>query len=208
MTLQPKTQGRTLLVATKNKGKAREFAELLGSGWRVETLLDRSELQEGVEDGATFPENAEKKARAVGRQVGPAVYVLADDSGLEVDALGGAPGVYSARYAGEPKDDARNNAKLLAALEAVPDGRRGAQFRCSLCLAQGDAVVATADGICRGRLLRAPRGSDGFGYDPLFVPEEGGGTLTFAEMPSEAKHALSHRGRAMRTMARRIAALP
>lgn len=202
MTLQPKT----LLVATKNKGKAREFAELLGAGWTVQTLLDRPDLEEGVEDGATFEANAEKKARAVGRQVGPDVYVLADDSGLEVDALGGAPGVYSARYAGEPKSDARNNAKLVEALKGIAPEKRGAQFRCSLCLAKGDAVVATADGVCRGTLVLEPRaiGDFGFGYDPHFVPDESDRTKTFAEMPSEAKHALSHRGQAMRKMAERL----
>ncbi len=194
-------QSKTLLVATKNKGKAREFAELLGPGWAVETLLDRPDLVEGVEDGATFPENAEKKARAVSRQVGPEVYVLADDSGLEVDALNGEPGVYSARYAGEPRSDARNNEKLAAALGGIAPEKRGAQFRCSLCLAKDDKVVATADGVCRGSLVLGPRGTDGFGYDPHFIPDDSDRTRTFAEMPSEAKHALSHRGQALRMMA-------
>jgi XTP/dITP diphosphohydrolase len=209
MTLQSKTLPRVLLVATKNKGKAREFAELLGNGWTIQTLLDRPDLQEGVEDGDTFQANAEKKARAVSRQVGPEVYVLADDSGLEVDALNGAPGVYSARYAGEPKNDARNNAKLVEALKGVPEEKRGAQFRCALCLAKGDTVVATADGVCRGSLVSEPRviGDYGFGYDPHFVPNESDRTRTFGEMPPEAKHALSHRGQAMRVMAGEIARL-
>ncbi len=212
MPLQSKTPP-LLLVATKNAGKAREFAELLGKEWRVETLRDHPGLVEGVEDGATFEANAAKKALAIGRQVGGEILVLADDSGLEVDALQGAPGVYSARYAGEsdPKlRDARNNEKLLrelAALKAFPLEQRGAQFRCSLCLVRGEEVLATSDGICRGALLDAPRGGDGFGYDPLFVPVIEGGALaakTFAEMDSDAKHALSHRGKAMAIMAGKI----
>jgi non-canonical purine NTP pyrophosphatase (RdgB/HAM1 family) len=196
---------QTLLIATRNAGKAREFAELLGPGWKVETLADRPDLLEGEEDGVTFEANAAKKAILVSLQAGPGVLILADDSGLEVDALDGAPGVYSARYAGEPKDDARNNAKLLAALAGTPAAQRGAQFRCSLCLAREGEVVAVADGICRGSLIEVPRGSDGFGYDPLFVPE--GGTQTFAEMGSAQKHALSHRGKAMAAMAGQIKAL-
>ncbi|HEY8965370.1 MAG TPA: non-canonical purine NTP pyrophosphatase [Candidatus Methylacidiphilales bacterium] len=202
-----------MLVATKNAGKAREFGELLGGAWRVETLKDRPELVEGVEDGATFEANAAKKALAIGKQLGGGVLVLADDSGLEVDALGGAPGVYSARYAGESDPalrDGRNNAKLLAALDGLPLEKRGAQFRCSLCLVRGEEVVATADGICRGALLDAPRGADGFGYDPLFLPVIEGGALsakTFAEMNSDAKHALSHRGKAMAIMAGKMRAM-
>ena len=196
---------QTLLIATRNAGKAREFAELLGPGWKVETLADRPDLLEGEEDGVTFEANAAKKAVPVSLQAGPGVLVLADDSGLEVDALDGAPGVFSARYAGEPKDDARNNAKLLAALANTPAPQRGAQFRCSLCLAREGEVVAVADGVCRGSLLDGPRGGDGFGYDPLFVPE--GGTQTFAEMGSAQKHALSHRGKAMAAMAGQIKAL-
>ncbi|SDU06805.1 XTP/dITP diphosphohydrolase [Verrucomicrobium sp. GAS474] len=206
MPLQSKTPP-LLLVATNNAGKAREFAELLGQTWRVETLRDHPNLVEGVEDGATFEANAAKKALAIGKQLGPEILVLADDSGLEVDALQGAPGVYSARYAGEsdPKlRDGKNNEKLLGALKDLPLEKRGAQFRCSLCLVRGEEIIATADGICRGALLDGPRGADGFGYDPLFVPVLEGGALsakTFAEMNSDAKHALSHRGKAMALMA-------
>jgi len=205
MALQSKTPVKTLLVATKNKGKAREFADLLGAEWTVVTLLDRPELTEGVEDGVTFQENAAKKAVPISLQVGPEVLVLADDSGLEVDALDGAPGVYSARYAGEadPKlRDGRNNAKLLAALADVSTDQRGAQFRCSLALARNGVVIATADGVCRGRLLAAGRGGEGFGYDPLFVPD--GSELTFSEMPLEQKHRFSHRGKALAAMAARL----
>jgi len=205
MALQSKTLPKTLLVATKNKGKAREFADLLGAEWRVETLLDRPELTEGIEDGVTFQENAAKKAVPISLQIGEGILVLADDSGLEVDFLNGAPGVYSARYAGEPDPklrDGRNNAKLLTALAEVPPDQRGAQFRCSLALALAGKVIATADGVCRGRLLREGRGEDGFGYDPLFVPD--GSELTFSEMPLDQKHRFSHRGKALAAMAARL----
>ena len=197
-------QSKTLLVATKNPGKAREFALLLGNSWKVETLLALPALTEGVEDGATFEENAAKKALAIAAQVGPEVFVLADDSGLEVDALGGAPGVYSARYAGENDPhfrDEANNGKLLAAMKEVPDDNRGAQFRCALCLVKGNEVVATADGVCRGILLDAPYGHEGFGYDPLFVPDGAEQKRTFAEMPLDQKHRFSHRAMAMGKMA-------
>ncbi|MDE1170950.1 MAG: RdgB/HAM1 family non-canonical purine NTP pyrophosphatase [Verrucomicrobium sp.] len=194
-----------LLVATRNAGKAREFAAMLGGQWRVETLLDHPDLPEPVEDGATFQENAAKKALTIAAHVGPEVAVLADDSGLEVDALDGAPGVYSARYAGEPKSDARNNEKLLAALAGVPAIQRGAQFRCSLCLARGGEVTAASDGVCRGAILEAPRGAEGFGYDPLFVPE--GFSQTFAEMDAAAKHAISHRARALEGLAKKLGSL-
>ncbi len=184
---------KTLLIATKNEGKAREFREMLGPGWKVLTLADLPALPDVVEDGVTFEENAIKKALEIG-QVKKSL-VLADDSGLEVDALGGAPGVYSARFAGEPSNDAKNNALLLRKLMGVQVSKRGAQFRCVLALANGKKLLHTFEGICRGRILTLPKGRGGFGYDPLFVPE--GYSESFAQLGAEAKHQLSHRGKAM-----------
>ncbi len=184
-----------LLVATGNRGKAREFADLLGADWDILTLNDLPPAPEVEETGDTFLANATLKAMAHASFDG---WVVADDSGLEVDILQGAPGTRSARFAGEPKDDARNNAKLLAALADIPAHQRDAQFRCVLVLARAGEVVATAEGIVRGTILDAPRGSGGFGYDPLFQPE--GETRSMAELPPEAKHALSHRGRAVRAL--------
>jgi XTP/dITP diphosphohydrolase len=184
----------SIFIATANAGKAREFQEMLGGAWEVRTLGDLPEVPEIVEDGATFEANALIKVRALADwRAGP---VLADDSGLEVDALGGAPGVHSARYAGRHGDDAGNNHKLLAALAGVPPERRGAQFRCVLVVRMPDGMEQSFQGLCRGRILEAPRGGGGFGYDPLFVPE--GESRTLAELAPAAKHALSHRGQALR----------
>lgn len=197
---------RPLVFATRNKGKLVELRALL-PGVVVRSLdeLDHA-VPEVVEDQDTFAGNASKKAREVARATGcPA---LADDSGLEVDALGGAPGVWSARYAGEPSNDAANNAKLLAALAGVPPERRTARFRAVLALADpagplGDRVI-TADGACEGVILDAPRGTGGFGYDPLFFAPELG--QTFAEAGVGPKSDLSHRARAMRAMRQQLLA--
>ncbi|MGN6103800.1 MAG: non-canonical purine NTP pyrophosphatase [Kofleriaceae bacterium] len=157
-------------------------------------------IPEVDEDADTFVGNAAKKAREVSQATG--LPALADDSGLEVDALGGAPGVWSARYAGPDADAAANNAKLLAALAGVPPGQRGARFRAVLALADvtgalGDQVI-TSEGACDGEILEAPRGSGGFGYDPLFwVPELG---MSMAELGSARKGEISHRARAMRAI--------
>jgi XTP/dITP diphosphohydrolase len=183
-----------LLIATANPGKAREFQEMLGTDWTVRTLRDLPGMPDIVEDGATFEENARIKALALPFDG----LVLADDSGLEVDALDGAPGVCSARYAGEPKDDRRNLEKLLQVMEPVPDDRRGAQFRCVLVLARGGRVVHVTEGICRGRIARVATGDGGFGYDPVFIPD--GRSESFGVLSSEVKHALSHRGAALRRM--------
>jgi non-canonical purine NTP pyrophosphatase (RdgB/HAM1 family) len=185
---------RKILIATANQGKAREFQEMIGHSWQVHTLKDLPTVPEIVEDGNTFEANALIKATALVPYFdGP---ILADDSGLEVDALGGAPGVYSARYAGEHGNDAANNAKLLREMETVPDHRRGAQFHCVLAWVEEGRVRGTFNGICRGSILHQPLGKNGFGYDPLFVPE--GLDQTMAELDPEQKHALSHRGKAMR----------
>ena len=161
---------RCILAATKNAGKLREIEAVLGDlGVAFITLADIGEVPEAVEDGATFAANAAAKARHYSRLTGR--WTLADDSGLEVDALEGAPGVYSARYAG-PHDDDANNAKLVANLADVPPERRTARFRCALALADGERILASATGTIEGRIIDTPRGQNGFGYDPHFlVPE-------------------------------------
>lgn len=182
-----------LLVATRNAHKVDEIRALLAVPSLV--LVSAAELPglpDIEEDGATFRENAARKARLSAAAAG--LWALADDSGLEVDALDGAPGVQSARYAGTHGDDAANNRKLLAALEHAADRR--AQFRCALALAAPDGRLWELEGCCRGRILPAPRGRNGFGYDPLFIPD--GDTRSFAEMPPAEKNRLSHRARALR----------
>ena len=187
---------RRILIATGNTKKGRELAEILGSTWSVSTLKDLAVVPEIVEDGLTFQENAVKKALTVA-QVHEGL-ILADDSGLEVDALSGAPGVRSARFAGEPSNDARNNTLLLEKLQGLPVAKRGAQFHCVLALVEKGSLLKTFSGICRGQILNAPGGDGGFGYDPLFVPD--GYSQTFAELPAATKHQLSHRGQAMRQL--------
>lgn len=195
---------RPLVFATRNRGKLVELRELL-PGIEVRSL-DDIDVPEVIEDADTFAGNAAKKAREVSQATG--LPALADDSGLEVDALGGAPGVYSARYAGEGHNDAANNAKLLAALAAVPSEKRTARFRAVLALADvtgplGTEVI-TADGACEGTILEAPRGTGGFGYDPLFFAPELG--MTFAEAGVGPKSDLSHRARAMKAIRDRLLA--
>lgn len=187
----------SILIATGNAGKAREFQEMIGHAWDVKTLKDLPQVPEIIEDGATFEANAVKKARALAGVWDS--WILADDSGLEVDALDGAPGVYSARYAGVHGDDAANNRKLLQELAGVPDARRGAQFHCVLALMHRGEIVGTFNGICRGRILHGARGTNGFGYDPLFQPD--GFDRTMAELTPAEKHAISHRGQAMQKAA-------
>ena len=199
------TAPRPLVFATRNRGKLVELRELLPELPEVLSIDEAAArlgrpIPEVVEDADTFEGNAVKKAREVSRATGwPA---LADDSGLEVDALGGAPGVRSARYAGADGDTAANNAKLLAALAGVPSERRTARFRAVLALADaagplGDDAL-TAHGVCDGVILDAPRGTAGFGYDPLFLYPPLG--QTFAELGTGPKSELSHRARAMRAL--------
>ncbi|HEY3352577.1 MAG TPA: XTP/dITP diphosphatase [Polyangia bacterium] len=181
-----------LVVATRNRNKVRELAPLLaGLDVTLLTLADLPELPEVVEDGATFAANAAKKARVIAAATGRPV--LADDSGLEVDALGGAPGVRSARFAGAGHDDGANNARLLAELAGVPAERRTARFRCAMALVDGGAAIVR-EGACEGVILDAPRGGGGFGYDPLFLYPPLG--RTFAELSVDEKNRLSHRARA------------
>ena len=195
-----------VVVATRNKGKLREIVPLL-AGLKLElcTIDELAPDAELREDGVTFVENALAKARQAVRATG--LPAIADDSGLEVDALDGAPGVYSARYAGPGADDDSNNAKLLEALEAVPPARRTGRFRCVAVFvdpARGLEIVR--EGACEGVVLEAKRGEDGFGYDPLFfVPTVG---RTMAELPLEEKNRLSHRAAAFRALADALAVAP
>ena len=196
----------TLLIASRNVHKAEEIAAILGDDFTVQTLAKFPASPEVVEDGDTCAANAVKKATEIadwlGFQARPDL-VLADDSGLEVDALDGAPGIHSARYAGGDNNapDVANNAKLLRELAGVPEDNRGAQFHCVLALvALGQAAeVRTFEGICRGRIAQAEGGQGGFGYDPLFVPD--GHELSFAELGREVKNAISHRAQALAKLA-------
>ena len=181
-----------LLIATRNAHKLAEIRTILDlPDVEIVGADEIAGLPEVEEDAETFEGNALKKARTLRDASG--LWTLADDSGLEVDALNGAPGVYSARYAGEPTDSAANNRKLIAALAGRTD--RTARFRCVIALAAPDGREWTVDGRCEGRIALAPSGAEGFGYDPLFVPE--GHTISFAEMSSAEKNAISHRGRAL-----------
>jgi XTP/dITP diphosphohydrolase len=184
----------TLLIATSNRGKLREVQAVLESmPVRLKTTKDFPGIPEPIEDGVTFEENARKKALHYAGLT--KCLTLADDSGLEVDALGGAPGVYSARYAGVRGDDAANNARLIAALSGVPAERRTARFRCVVALAIPDKVLAVASGAMEGLIVDDPRGHNGFGYDPHFFISEFG--MTSAQLPPEQKNRISHRGRAL-----------
>lgn len=182
-----------LLIATRNAHKTEEIQAILGRGWEVSDLNAHPEVPSPEETGATFSENAAIKAVAASQLF--AGWVLADDSGLEVDALAGAPGVRSARYAGESATDADNRTKLLAAMDRVCGKARSARFRCAMALAQGGAVAATFEGSIEGVIVNSERGDGGFGYDALFVPQ--GHCETFAQLPSSAKNALSHRARSL-----------
>lgn len=183
-----------LLIATSNAGKLRELRQLLASTeLEIVGLDELSNPPEVVEDGATFEDNAIKKATAL---AGFSGYItMSDDSGLCVDVLDGAPGVHSARYAGESADDAANNSKLLQALSGLPQSDRKAHFHCSIALAWPDGRTQTFAGKVHGLIIEAPRGSEGFGYDPLFlVPEYG---KTMAELGSQIKNRISHRAKAL-----------
>lgn len=205
---------RSIVLASRNQGKLRELRALLAP-----LDVDVLSLEEAgapdlvvVEDGATFEANAEKKAREAARAT--TMITLADDSGLEVDALDGRPGVRSARFAHEHATDAENNAALLEALHGTPDGERTARFRCVLCVVdpwqkEGDALFVR--GACEGRIARSPSGHGGFGYDPLFVvaedPAATGRARTMAELSDEEKQATSHRGRAFAALVGPLATL-
>ena len=191
----------TIVIATKNAGKARELSRLLaGVNAAFETLAEHPEVALPLERGTSYRENALAKAEAVYAALG--VAAIGDDSGLEVDALGGAPGLYSARYAGEGATDLKNNQHLLDSMANLPGGKRTARFRCVLALVREGHDPIETEGVCEGSILQAPRGIGGFGYDPLFLPE--GEKLTFAELPESRKDAISHRARAAALLARAL----
>lgn len=185
---------QNLLIATKNAHKTAEFRAALGSAWNVSDLCDHPHIPAPEETGKTFAENAKIKALSASRVFSG--WVLADDSGLEVDALGGAPGVMSARYAGPAASDADNRKLLLEALKAFPiSSQRRARFQCVLALAESGRVQETFQGVCEGHIQQAESGSGGFGYDSLFIPE--GYAESFGELPLVVKNRLSHRARAV-----------
>lgn len=190
---------KTIVIATRNPGKAKEFAALFAKeGYQIKTLLDYPDLPDVEETGTTFEENARLKAETIAQLLQQPV--LADDSGLVVDALNGMPGIFSARFAGERKTDAANNAKLLHELTNVPDEQRTAHFHCTLVFAapQKESLVVEAD--WDGRIARIPQGDNGFGYDPLFIVP--GYDKTSAELTSEEKNKISHRGMAVKELER------
>lgn len=182
-----------IVLATRNSGKVKEFKELLAAlGVEVLSLEDYQGVPEVEEDGNTFKDNAEKKALVVARATGK--IAVADDSGLEVDHLGGAPGVHSARFAGPERDDGANNRRLLQLMAGVPPDKRTARFCCVVAVATPQGKVHTAMGTCSGEILQKPAGEGGFGYDPLFYIAEYG--KTFAQLDINVKNKISHRGKA------------
>ena len=191
-----------LLVATGNSHKTDEIRAILGAGYVVSDLKAHPELPEVEETGTTFLENATLKAVEISKQVDG--LILSDDSGLEVDSLGGEPGVYSSRYAGEAGNDAANNKKLLHELQG--EDSRTARFRCVMVLAQDGEVLASFDGAVEGRMLSELHGEGGFGYDPLFVPD--GYEQTFSQLSEGIKNQLSHRAVAMQKVVAWLAASP
>ncbi|MEH7083413.1 XTP/dITP diphosphatase [Neobacillus drentensis] len=188
---------KEVIIATKNPGKAKEFEHIFSSrGITVRTLLDYPEIPEVEETGTTFEENATLKAEAVSEALGK--MVIGDDSGLIVDALEGRPGIYSARYAGEPKNDQNNTDKVLSELADIPEEKRTARFYCALAVSVPGQETKTVSGTCEGRILEERRGTNGFGYDPVFyVPEKG---LAMAELSSEEKNKISHRANALKKL--------
>ena len=191
-----------LVLATRNPGKVREIAAIydhLGIAWQ--SLGDFPEIGELAEAGLTYAENAAAKARTV--SVASRLPALADDSGVEIDALDGAPGIHSARFLGRRATDAERNIRILSLLEDVPDGRRTARYRAAVAVALPAGSVRVFEGTCEGRIARTPRGNMGFGYDPIFVPEGEGRTM--AELPADLKNRISHRARALQAAAPYVA---
>ncbi len=184
-----------LVLATRNQGKVREIGEILRDQNEIELLSLRNypDAPDVVEDGKTYEENAIKKAAALAEHTGH--LTIGDDSGLAVDALDGAPGIRSARYAGENASDQDRIDKLLDALQNVPDDRRSGRFICAVAVADPLAQVQVVRGVCEGRIIRTSRGESGFGYDPVFVPV--GYDKTFAELGDEIKNQISHRAKAL-----------
>ena len=185
---------KRIIVATKNKGKVAEFQQLFAKkGIEVRSLLDYDHMPDVEETGTTFAENAILKATTIANMLHETV--IADDSGLIVDALNGEPGVYSARYAGEGKNDQANIEKVLTKLQGVPFEQRTARFYCTLAVAKPNGDVITVDGVCEGYITKSPIGENGFGYDPIFfVPEK---QRTMAQLTKEEKNEISHRAKAL-----------
>lgn len=188
---------KEVIIATKNPGKAREFENVFSPrGIAVKTLLDFPEFPEVEETGSTFEENAILKAEAVSNALNK--MVIGDDSGLMIDALEGRPGIYSARYAGELKNDNNNIDKVLSELKGIPEEKRTAKFYCTLAVAVPGQETFTVSGTCEGRILEERRGTNGFGYDPIFfVPEKG---VAMAELTSDEKNKISHRANALKKL--------
>lgn len=194
---------KKVVIASNNAHKVSEIRNaLVFDGWEYFTLSEVGVESEPEEDADTFEGNARIKARAAHEATGFAA--LADDSGIVVDALDGAPGVFSARYAGVHGSDDDNNAKLLADLEGVPDDKRSARFVCALVFIDEDGTETVAQGTIEGFIGHGLQGSDGFGYDPLFFPCEYGGEKTLAEVDQEQKNSISHRGNALRALKEKI----
>ena len=185
---------KKLLVATGNSHKTKEISAILAADYEVSDLKSHQEIPAVEETGTTFLENATLKAVAISKRVSG--LVLSDDSGLEVDALNGEPGVYSSRYAGEDGNDAANNAKLIGALEG--EHSRSGRFRCVMVIAKDGEVLMHCEGAVEGRIIDSFQGEGGFGYDPLFIPE--GHEQTFAQLGETLKNTMSHRARAMETV--------
>jgi XTP/dITP diphosphohydrolase len=196
---------KRLLLATRNAHKTREIQEVLGPEWKLPDLTAYPEISEIVESGKSFEENARLKAIAVSKKL-PGL-IIADDSGLEVAALGGAPGIYSARYAGKNATDKQNVKKLLSELAraGAKTRQRKARFRCVIALARAGKLLDTFNGAVEGTIVNRARGSHGFGYDPIFVPN--GFEQTFAELPAGVKNRISHRAKAIRALAAKLTAL-
>lgn len=186
---------KTLLLATRNQGKKQEMQMILEDMLlQIITLEDIEALPEVIEDGLTFAENARKKARQIALASG--YITLADDSGLVVDALGGKPGIYSARFAGAGSDDHKNNEKLLSMLQDVETEQRTARFVCAIAISEPTGAASVVTGECEGVISKEGKGSGGFGYDPLFIPL--GYNKSFAELTPEEKNAISHRAKALK----------
>lgn len=188
---------KDIIIATKNKGKAKDFESIFGPlGYQVKTLDDVASYMDVEETGSTFEENAILKAEALAAEL--QAYVIADDSGLEVDALDGEPGIYSARYAGEAKDDEANMDKLLQILHGIDSEKRSARFVCAIAVAAPGKETKTFRGTCEGQIARERKGSFGFGYDPIFwLPEK---QQMMAELTPEQKAEISHRGQAIQKL--------
>lgn len=192
---------KTIIIATRNQGKAKEFKRMFNDyGYKVKTLLDYPEIEDVPETGETFAENAFQKADAISKELN--TIVLADDSGLEVDALGGKPGIYSARFAGEHGNDEKNNQKLIDELQEVPVEDRSANFHCSLVMVGPNREPLFVEGKAFGQILDQGRGENGFGYDPLFyIPEL---DKTMGELTSEEKNEVSHRAHAIEKLEKHL----